>query len=177
VGDHVPYTRCIKCMQKCATKSGICSECNRPRAKARFLKAFNELGTVGAAASFCKVAPSTFYRWVKYDKEFFTRYLDEQRIRRDKYIELLCRVAGGTGEKTVETFRENGHEVTREVPRPLPPGQLRAILNVLKATDHIGGPAKMFIFSDKRRETQFDLADQPKRIEYIEIHDAPPRVD
>jgi hypothetical protein len=174
---HSPYVKCSQCGMRCATKSGVCEGCRPTGAKERFLNAFARLGTVGKACQYCRLAPSLIYLWLKYDKDFFAAYLDEQRIRRDQVIELLWQTAFGAGEKTFETFRENGHTVTREVPRPLAPGQLRAILNVLKATDHVGGPAEMFVFSDKRRETQFDLADKPKRIEYIEIRDAPPRVD
>jgi hypothetical protein len=177
VAPHRPYVKCSKCRQDCATKSGICEECSPSRKKERFLKAFALHGTVGVACQACKLAPSTLYRWLKKDDAFLERYLDEQRIHRDKFIDLLCCAAVGKGEMVTEYFRENGHPATRDVPRQMPVLQLRAILNVLRATDHVGGPAEMFVFTDKRRETQYDLADKPKQIQWIEIHDAQPRID
>jgi hypothetical protein len=175
VAPHRPYVKCSNCGNTCATKSGLCADCRPSADKKRFLEAYASLGAVGNASALCKLSCATIYRWLEKDKAFLERYQLVQRLMRDNLAGLLYRHANGEGELVTEVFRENGHAATREVQREIKPGQLKAILTFLHATEHLAHRNDLVVLDEKRR-ADF-LEPPPKQIQWIEIHDAQPRVD
>jgi hypothetical protein len=175
VAPHEPYTDCKKCGKRCASKSHLCEDCRLTSDKERFLKSYASYAVVGNAAAACKVSCSAVYRWLEKDEEFLNRYQTIQRLLRDDLAGLLYRAAKGDGEQTVERFFKNGETGTRSVPREMKPGQLNAILNILRATEHLAHRNDFLVFDEKRRA---DFLDPPrKQIQWIEVRDAPPRTD
>jgi hypothetical protein len=174
VSSHLPYRNCSQCGGRTASRSGLCRQCRQPDAKARFLRAYLKEGTVGEAARACKLDRATVYGWLDQDKAFQKSYQDLQHARRDKLVSILYHAAVGNFGSLTEVVVSRERSFSHKVPRQLSGMQLQAILNFLRATDHLSNPHDSIVFADKRREIP---EEPPKQIQWIEIHDAQPRVD
>jgi hypothetical protein len=174
LSSHLPYRNCTKCGGRTASKSNVCSSCRRPDDKTRFLRAYLREGTVGEAARACKLDRAAVYQWLDQDEAFKKSYQDLQHARRDKLVSILYHAAVGNFGSYTEVVVSRDRSFSHRVPRQLSAMQLQAIMNFLRATDHLANPHDAIVFTDKRRE----LPQEPvKQIQWIEVRDAPPRLD